>query len=158
MADTKTKMYEVVDSSCTSQYPSRIHDINIEGKIKQVKFAYGDKTLLPFAEAMKFQRDGFEVLDDKGAAMPRAADTPMEIAVRLAPDQVIARLSELTADALYARAVTLPGGEKFKANTSKDTLIGFLAEAAKAKTEPSASEEITEMSSDELDGMGVSES
>lgn len=155
--EIKAKMFEVIDSSCTASQPSRIHDMVIEGRVKQVVFQYGAKTMLPYAEAMKFQKEGFEVQDEKGVVVQRAPETPMETAIKLKADEVIANLSELSADALYARAVALPDGEKFKPKSSKESMIAFLTKSVKAKTAASAPEpgELSDMDEAALDKMDL---
>lgn len=156
----KVKLYEVCDSSCTQAKPERIHDIIIDGQVKQVKFTYAQKTMLPFSEAMKFHsKEGFQVLDDKGIVLQRVPETPLEAAIKLNPDQVIANLSELSSEALYARAVGLTGGEKFRPNSSRGSIIEFLTKSVKEKTAPSAPDptELPELAEADLDKLIAAE-
>lgn len=149
------RLYEVIDSSCTNAHPLRVHDTMIDGKVKQVKFQYGEKTWMTFAEAMKFQKDGFEIRDEDGIVIQRAPDTNTDDLMKLGADKVIANLNELTNEALYARCVALPEGEKFKPTSAKKLMTAFLADAAKNKIKGSEPKESDALSEDDLDKMGL---
>lgn len=94
-------------------------------------------TSMPAAHAAKFLLDpSFLVVDEEGAerhTLPQEKPAQQGGATpALAPGQVIASLDELETKALFARAVRLPGGEKFNAKTKKTVLVDFLLSAGSA--------------------------
>lgn len=125
-----TKMFKVTDTSATAAFPNRTHEIILNGEVKSIKFQYGEPTSLPFEEAAKFQKsEGFIVTNDDGDVMVKPSDVPPAVMHTMKTNECVARFDELTKDALYIRAVMLPGGEMFKGNSSKDELIAFLVDA-----------------------------
>lgn len=97
-------------------------------------------TEMPASHAAKFLSDpSFLVVDETGTrqnSLPRSqsAQAGQAPGLRLGPGETIASLDELTAQALLARAVRLPGGEKFTAKTKRDTLQRFLLDAQTSGT------------------------
>lgn len=111
---TQEKHLKVIDSSLTLENQKRIHQIIINGEITDVVFVYGEDKFLPESVAMKFSKEGFRIVhpeDDSEVEIPR--EIPFGAPVQLKADEVIARYSELSFDALRTRSVILPGGEKF---------------------------------------------
>lgn len=84
-------------------------------------------------EARTFLIDpvAFEVLDEKGNKV-LAPSQKTDASVQLDPDEVIAKLHELTAEALFNRCLRIPGLE-VKKNAKKDVLIDALLSAPKAQ-------------------------
>lgn len=109
--------------------------------------AEGDGTPMPMEHAVVFLRDkAFAVFNEKGqkvATMPQGA-TSQTISeaggVKLAPGDTVARFTELTQTALMARVSAIPGGERMKKNTRRETLVMFLMEHAE-KQAPKADED-----------------
>lgn len=128
---TEEKVLKVIDSSLTLENSKRIHQIIINGEITDIVFVYGEDKFLPESVAMKFSKEGFKIVhpeNDTEVEIPR--EIPFGAPVQLRPDEVIARYSELSFDALRTRAVILPGGEKFiqegvEAQDMIDFLMGF---------------------------------
>lgn len=164
-ADPKVKpngrKYKVFDTSCTGSSRKRTHDVMVDGELRQVEFNYPNAVEMPFAHAMKFLREGFIVKDDEGNVVNRPNEQTVESVVAFGTDSVVARLTELTAESLFTRVATLPGGEAFRANSSKNDMVAFLEESAKKKLGRSKRDpdDATggEMSDAELDSMGLSE-
>lgn len=122
----KSEQVIVVDSSCTAEFPTRRHDLVIDGEVRSYVFEYGKQMVVPHAVGLKFLRAGFKVLDlndESEIEPPRAADPVTQS--RLAPDEVIATYDELTLPALKLRAALLPGGEALATN-KKDEVIEFI--------------------------------
>jgi len=118
---------KVIDSSLTLDHPKRIHQIIINGEVTDVIFVYGEDKFLPESVAMKFSKEGFRIVhpDDTEVEIPR--EIPHGAPVQLLPDEVIARYTELTFEALRTRAVILPGGEKFiQDGVQSQDIIDFL--------------------------------
>lgn len=130
------RMYKVQDTSCNSTNRTRVHDIMIDGSIKQVEFIYPNPTVMPFAEAMKFQKEGFVVTDEDGDIVSRPSEMTVETISQFGPDKVLANYEELTKEALYSRIVILPGGENTSPANSKESMISFLKDAALKKITP----------------------
>lgn len=91
-------------------------------------FKPGDVLEIPHADAMRMLvngEGGFQVstLDGVEIELPKAGARP---AVHLRADQTVAQYSELTRDALLARAKRYPGGEKFHKRTAQETIEVFL--------------------------------
>lgn len=151
------RLFTVTDTSATSSNQKRVHDIFVDGKVKQVEFSYARATTMPFAEAMKFQKEGFIVHDEEGLLVPRPSESTVESIAQFGPDKVIADLGELTREALYSRAAVLSGGEKFSPGSPKDTLIDFIKESASKKiaanTRPDP--EVEDIDEGDLDKMGL---
>jgi len=122
------KFLKVIDSSLTLNNPKRIHQIITNGELQDVVFVYGEDKFLPESVAMKFSKEGFRIVhieDDSEIYIPR--EIPVGAPVQLQPDEVIARYTELTFDALRTRAVILPGGEKFiQDGVQSQDIIDFL--------------------------------
>lgn len=123
---------EVTDTTCTPQFPSRTHHITYQGRPAQVTFEYGKALRLPFDAALKFLKEpAFIVIDpntgEKFDPTPKAPEGVSSAALELAADEVIAKLDELTQEALFLRAKQLDGSDHLKKGTPKTELIAFLA-------------------------------
>lgn len=126
---TGLKQVIVVDSSCTAESRIRKHDVLINGDIISVEFKYGEKKVLDFEVGMKFNKDGFKVLDpDTEQPILAPAVTDETIRVRIGDDEVIAKYEELTETSLKMRAAVLPNGEDLIRDdkTDREDLILFL--------------------------------
>lgn len=102
------KFIHVIDSSCTEEYPRREHEI--DGLT--VVFEYGKKTILPYAQGLKFNLPGFTLQEVDGSAIALPAQAK-EGLFCLAKDEVVAKLAELTTTSLKLRAAQKKGGEMF---------------------------------------------
>lgn len=157
MTTEKPKNLLVNDQSATGSHPVRIHELMIDGIIRSYKFEYGKKTELPYEIGIKFMKDGFDVYEpgsDVPMRAPAVTDTTSNI--RLAPDEVVARLDELTDDSLVLRVALKPGGEKLAVGEfDREKTIAFL-KGAMEKQQGKASEEenldLEDMSSDGIVG------
>lgn len=132
---------KVFDTSATSDAPVREHDIMFNGVIEKVKFNYGQPTVLPVEKALKFNKDGFIIkgMDDSHYEKPVQVDNVTQS--RLAPGEVVAKLEELTTEALRIRVALKPNGEAL-AKAKKEELVEFLkgetAAAPAASANPAA--------------------
>ncbi len=128
---TSQKNLRVIDSSCTSEFPIRTHDIVVKGEIIPVTFKYGEEKILPLEHGIKFLQDGFTVFEEgKKTAMDLPAFTDDTIRNRIGEDEVVAKYDELTEAALKLRAAIIPGGEHFVGDDiAKTDVIGFLKAA-----------------------------
>ena len=161
-AGAPEKIY-VLDTTCT---PERItndgsrhyagkrkHELVIKGKIHEFVFEYGVPLALPFETAAKFLRhEGFIRTDEDGTPL-RWRNPPMQLE-DMGPgqgrqwerDEVIARLDELTLEALRLRCAHLPGGEEVCAHHERDKMIQFiLATKEKARERNSVRESDVEL-------------
>lgn len=116
---------KVFDTSATSEVPVREHDIVFNGLIEKIKFNYGQPTVLPVEKALKFNKDGFIIkgMDDSPYEKPVQVDNVTQS--RLAPGEVVAKLEELTTEALRIRVALKPNGEALS-KAKKEELIEFL--------------------------------
>lgn len=149
-------MFQVTDSSATMHYPTRVHEIILNGKVERITFNHGEPTLLPFEKAAKFQREGFTMLSEDGTELKRPSDTPPVVQLSIKSSEVVARLEELTQEALFLRASILIGGEKFGKNSNKKDMIAFLIEhneklGIAAALEPGMEQQGDEDNLDEID-------
>lgn len=139
---TKEKFLRVTDSSCTAEHPVREHSVNVRGVIIPVVFRYGEDTLLPFEQGMKFSKlDGFKVEETDGTNLVIPAVTSEALKSTLAKNEVIAKLGELTLSSLKLRASSLPGGEIYLESDedSREDLIAFIiGDAPAGAPEPKA--------------------
>ncbi len=145
---------KVFDTSATSDVPVREHDIMFNGVIEKVKFNYGQPTVLPVEKALKFNKDGFIIkgMDDSPYEKPVQVDNVTQS--RLAPGEVVAKLEELTTEALRIRVALKPNGEAL-AKAKKEELVEFLkgetAAAPVAATAKPAAGQTGETADGELD-------
>lgn len=142
MTKDSAKLLRVTDSSCTAETPVREHDVFVRGVLTRTVFKLGEELLLPFEHGIKFMLDGFKVEEADGRTLDLPAVTKEHIRAELAPDQVIANLSELTLASLKLRAGQKKGGEIFldAGDDVRNDIIDFLLNKAPA----TASEEPVE--------------
>lgn len=126
-----TDQYRVRDRNAVGG--PRTHE-PVPGKTYSLS-AEGEGTLMPAEHALVFTRDkAFEVFNEKGQLVPSMpsgaiANTISEAGgIKLAPGDTVAKFAELTQEALYARAASVPGGERLRKNTGRAKLITFLME------------------------------
>ena len=126
-----SKMMKVIDSSVTSEYSVRRHDIFVNGKLQTVEFKHGEEMILPYEAAMKFMVDGFTVVDlDTNSALSVPPDQVNRNAnIVLNENEVIATYDELTLKSLKVRAVLKRDGETML-DASREEIIEFLKNSA----------------------------
>lgn len=104
----------------------RIHE-PVEGRTYKLHFDIPCE--MPEAHARKFLRDeSFEVRDSAGnRVLPLGeAQRSRKPPEKLAPDQVVAHVTELTDTALLTRVALTAGGAAFDADTPREELVEFL--------------------------------
>lgn len=112
----------------------REHEMPVNGTVKVVRFEYAKPTKLPWAVAIKFLKHGepFVLTDEEGnektwQATPRQPeDFQAGEKFRLQDNEVVARLDEITTDALRIRCAMLPGGDEAAETYPRDKLIEFM--------------------------------
>lgn len=130
MSKENQKYAAVIDSSCTEEYPEREHTIIVNGVEKPVIFKFGEKTILPYHEALKFSdKDGFTVQDVDGNSLDLPPNPNEFIKQKLAKDECVAKYAELKFDALKIRVSQKNGGEIYadSGEDDADNLIAFLS-------------------------------
>jgi hypothetical protein len=120
---------KVLDTSATSGSPVRVHEMIVNGQIKQYTFHVGQYLEMEEEEALKFNKDGFLVKQIDGGEIEKPAAGDDYLKARLKPGETIANFSELSAEALKVRAALLPNGEKL-VKMKKDDMVKALLEAA----------------------------
>lgn len=146
MADPTEPMYGVTDKLCEDLGP-RTHELidPVSLKVKRFKCEAGVELKCPRWAAVKFAEiDSFEVIDPEGNPFKVAVPETAELR-KLAADEVVARLVELTSEALLARCQAHPGHGMNKAS-KKEAMITFLmrqrAQALPAKPAANGEEEL----------------
>lgn len=145
----------VIDLSATAENTERVHDIVVDGQVKQVRFSYGKETVLPYNEGIKFLQSGFLVLEPgQDNPMVPAPKTDETIRFRIAEDEVVAKLDELTNSSLKLRVAARPGGEKLVigAEFDREAAISFLKGAQKPKAAV-ADEDLIDDEDEDKDGI-----
>lgn len=157
------RIFTVYDLNAKAGGPGRIHEIITEMRGDEVISTksyelFSDRPCeMPEEHALKFLRDkAFVVMDNRGKRVE-----PVEIKditsakMRLEDNEVIAKLEELTREALLKRAKVMPGSEDVKASDTKETLVSFLVRKAREKFKVGVSRgsenAVAEMPVDELD-------
>ena len=152
--ESQEKFLKVIDSSLTLNNAKRIHQVIINDEITDIVFEYGKDKILPESVAMKFSKEGFRIVhleSDAEVLIPR--ETPVGAPVQLMPDEVIARFTELSFDALRTRCVILPGGEKFvQEGVEIQEMVDFLMGKAPV-AESADDEELGELEHEEGDDL-----
>lgn len=122
------KFYIVKDSSIREDAQERTHVILIDGTFKEIKFKFGEDTVLPEREAMKFLLDGFTVIGTDNVPFTNPENPPIGSPIILKSDEVVAKYSELMTESLVIRAAVKPNGEQFLGDdVSREALIAFLS-------------------------------
>lgn len=115
----QSKLLLVTDSSATELCPVRTHEIILNGELISVKFKYGEGTVLPFEQGIKFMKDGFKVEEVDGQTLNMPAIATEWVASQIDKDECIAKYSELTLASLKLRAAQKKDGEVFLKATEK---------------------------------------
>lgn len=126
--------YEVRDGKPVA----RIHDV--KPGVRYPLTATEAKEM-PEEHARIFLKDpAFKVLNADGeeVASLEEAQKSRKPPEALEPGQVIAKLEELTTDALLTRAALLPGGADFTSDTPREQLMDLLLEAHERQANPAA--------------------
>ncbi len=156
---------KVLDTTATPEGGNRRHEIMIEGRVRAYTFEPGVPLGMPDTHARKFiEIDSFHVIDDDGNRLrtlipiSRGYGKQTPKGALLASDECIARLDELTFEALLARCGPLPGGERMKRTDTKETLVAFLLAARAAKVampvpRKIAAEDVDDADEDDLDSI-----
>lgn len=102
-----------------------------DGQLIQYTFGHNVQVEIPHRHAVRLQQiKSFQVFRKNGERLPHLpAKHPLDVNpndVKLKDGQCIAVFEELTREALFARAVLFPGGQRFKANAKREELIRFL--------------------------------
>lgn len=139
-ADTaaEQKLYTVTDTLCHELGKDRQHELTDPetNKIKRFKFNPDNPTPMPRWAAMKFAMiSGFEVIDANGTKFVAPPESEAQT-LTLAPDELVARYDELTAEALFARCATYGEACSLKKSASKNDMIGFLLSQKAVTQEP----------------------
>lgn len=144
------KFYIVKDSSIREDAQERTHVILIDGTFKEIKFKFGEDTVLPEREAMKFLLDGFTVIGTDNVPFTNPENPPIGSPIVLKSDEVVAKYSELMTESLVIRAAVKPNGEQFLGDdVSREALIAFLSGVS---LEPEVHEEL-EIEEDDDDAL-----
>lgn len=130
----------------------RVHEI-VPGQTYALFF--NQPVVMPEAHARRFLKDAsFEVRNPAGELLVPLSDAEQsrQVPASLDPDQVVAKLGELTREALTTRVALLPGAPKFNKATSREDLIEFIVAANKSqKAEAEEDLGLETMSGKELD-------
>lgn len=147
------RFLDVMDTSASSEYPVRKHDMMVDGEIQTVEFHYGKSTRLPYALGARFLQDGFIVSDPDGNHVTAPASGNDVVNNLLGEDEVVANYSELSIEALQVRALSRIGGELFMGeDVDRSEIVTFL------KTAKPDAEEVPEVEvEEELDEDGETE-
>lgn len=111
----------------------RTHEMIVQGVVRSFNFEVGKGLPLPTTTAVKFlKHDAFKLVDEKGEVLEwqRRPKQPNELGagetLKLADNETIARVDELSNGALLRRALELPLGEKFSTGSDRQEMIAFL--------------------------------
>ncbi|WOF74139.1 hypothetical protein QMT40_001786 [Parvibaculaceae bacterium PLY_AMNH_Bact1] len=152
-AEEEEETLFVLDTTCKEDV-NRTHEMPFEGRTVPITFKYDTPRELPFALAIKFLKTpSFVCTDEEGTPIPfdGIPKQPGELQageeLQLQPNEVVAKLDELTVDALVLRANVLPDGEKLNKRSGKDNLIAFIVDKT---TEQNAANTRSEGGEDEF--------
>lgn len=148
---------DVEDTTALVDQPDRVHEMMVDGKRTAFTFKSGEKKRLPFDVAIRFNLPGFIVTDPRtGSRYEPPPEAPESGAVQqLKPGEVVARLDELTIDALLIRVKVLPGGDKFSRTHGKEALAAFIANHNTKKLVPQTNPNRAPDAIDRIDGAGT---
>ena len=137
-----TDLYSVSDL-LTRDLGPRQHELTnpATGKIERFKFAEGEASKCPrWAALVLAALPGFEVTDPKGRSFRIESARRTAPARALGADEVIARLEELTQEALLARCQAEPDCPLGK-SARKTELVDWLLTRARPAAEPDPGQE-----------------
>lgn len=124
----------------------RVHEQIIDGRVQSVTFEHGVAKELSEVVARKFLKHEAFLLTDKDGnpvAFTRRPKQPEELGageqIKLNDDETIARYDELSNNALLARVLEMPGGEKFAENPSRQAMIAYIVKAKQVIAEANKS-------------------
>ena len=144
------RLVDVTDTTATPRYPKRIHEIVVDGRVREYEFKFGETpTRMPFAHGMKFLHiPSFEVRHLDGTLIPPLPNFDEQgnsgAPPVLRPSQVIAELDELSEESLVRRCNAISGGERMMVENGQDSLVRFLLNREIRKREAAASKEAVE--------------
>lgn len=138
----KGAMWHVIDTTATPKdervYGSgpRTHEQIVDGVHMPFTFEYGKPLAMPEKIARKFlKHEAWKLTDEHGTVLPfqRPPKQPHEAQAgeqfKLADNECVARYDELSNEALKARVLEMPGGEKFAdAAPSRKAVIEFIVQ------------------------------
>jgi hypothetical protein len=117
----------VQDTTATADYPTRTHELVVDGAVKRFTFNVGERHKLPVEIALRFLKvKSFIVTDENEKRYDPTPVDPQASDFQLADNEVVALVSELSTEALVIRAKQIPGGEKMKAKDGREALIEFV--------------------------------
>lgn len=124
----------------TAKDGPRVHEQIVNDSIQQFTFMPGKGLPLSTAIAVKFlKHDGFKRVDAEGNLLEwrRAPKQPDELgageAIKVGDAETIARVDELSKQALLQRALEMPGGEKFTAASDRTDMVDFIVQTTIAR-------------------------
>lgn len=108
-------------------YKKRGHEV-VKGRLYWLS-AFEPEPMIEAHARVLLKDPAFTVYNARGEIVPslEAEQMSRKLPDALAPDMVVARLGELTDDALLTRASTLPNGQGFTGETHRDVLIDFIS-------------------------------
>jgi hypothetical protein len=135
------EFFFVKDEGCSPQYPTREHELLVgrDGEIRVFVFNWAQdrgELKVDRAAANKFlKHEGFTVRDSKGHKIERVPDQPDPHLAKkpfvLQVGHVIAKMDELTTDALLTRVHQELGGDQYDVSSGRARLIAFLIQKRK---------------------------
>lgn len=138
VVDTNTTPPQVVyapDGKAIIQGGYRDHDLMVDGIRRTFRFEHGKQLQLERRIAHKFLLPGFKVFDHTGRELANLPEQPSGGVVNLTkldPNQVVARIDELTVEALYIRAARMPGGDQLREDLGRDALVAWVVDTSAA--------------------------
>jgi len=161
--ETDTALY-VVDTTCAPNAPHNVreHEVQVgNGRIFTYKFKYGEATKMPSGHARRFLHiREFNIYEDAELTVlvpttSKADTTKIGDNIKLETGQVVARLGELTTDALFARCCQYAGSENLGEDAEREDAINFLRDKYGIPVPGAVSEDDLEleMDADEMDGI-----
>jgi len=139
----------------TAKDGPRVHEMRVNDSVKPFTFEPGKGLPLPTAIAIKFLAKGFKLVDDKGSLIPwqLRPKQPDELgageSIKLSDNETIARVDELSTEALLQRALEMPGGEQFAAKGERGAMIDFIVATTIARNKAKVSTQ-SELGDDEF--------
>jgi len=123
----------------------RTHEQIVQGVIKSFTFEPGKGLAMPIAIAMKFLRhDAFKLVDEAGTILEwqRRPKQLHELGageqLKLADNETIARIDELSNTSLLRRALEMPNGEEFNLKSEREVMIDFIVKTTIAQNKARA--------------------
>lgn len=139
-AEAPLILYSVVDKSCIPTHPIREHQIQIGpgGQLKSYQFKWDHDAngiggckpiMIPMLHALQFARhEGFEVRDENGILLDPTPETVLpNQAAMVKPGEVVARIDELSNEALLIRCRQNMKGLHITERSPRHQMLQFLA-------------------------------